>query len=210
MIRILVCDDHEIVRRGLAQLIGDVPDMCVAGSVAHGAEVLEIVRRQACDVVVLDIAMPGMNGLDVLKAIRRHDPDLPVLLLTIYPEEQYAIRALRSGASGYVTKESAGEELITAIRAVAAGRKYISAQLAERLAGYVQAGHQGSLEELLSDREYEIMQLLVAGKRNKEIAHELCISPKTVSTHRMRILRKMDLTSNADLIRYAQTHELVG
>ena len=209
MIRILIADDHPVVRKGLKEIIEETPGMTVVDEAETGAEAIENVRKNAYDVVLLDISMPGIHGLEALKQIKSERPKLPVLILSIYPESQYAVRAIRAGASGYLTKESAPDELITAIRKVWRGRKYITSSLAEELAFAVDTEAGKPLHEKLSDREYEVMCLIARGKTIKEIAKQLFLSPKTVSTYRSRILEKMQKKTNAELIHYAIKQELV-
>ena len=208
MLKILIADDHPVFRRGLRQIINEAPDMAVADEAVDGLEVLRKVNAEEYDAVVLDIAMPGKDGLDVLAHVRRERPRLPVLMLSMHPEEQYAVRALRMGASGYLTKESATEELVAAIRKVASGGRYVSSALAERLAAVVQQSAHVA-HESLSDREYQIMRFIASGKTVSEIAHNLSLSVKTVSTYRVRILSKMKLKNNAELVRYAMENRLV-
>lgn len=210
MIRILIADDHTIVRQGLKQIIGEIPDMAVAGEASTCQEVINKLSAKDYDLVVLDISFPGRNGLDVLKQLKCMKPNLPVLILSVHPEEQYAIRSLRAGASGYLTKETAAEELITAIRRVAEGKKYITSSLAERLAFEVDENSRKPLHERLSDREYQVMCLIASGKRVKDIAEVLSLSVKTISTHRARILQKMGMETSAQLTHYAIKTGLVG
>ena len=209
MIKILIADDHAIVREGLKQIIRETSDMVVAGEASTAQEVLEKVWKNDYDVVLLDISMPGRSGLDILKQLKSQRPELPILILTIHPEEQYAVRVLRAGASGYLTKESAPDELIKAIRKVSMGRKYVSSTLAEKLATEVDIISEKPLHQALSDREYEVMCMIASGKTVKEIAEELCLSIKTISTYRSRILEKMKMKSNAELIHYAIQNRLV-
>jgi DNA-binding NarL/FixJ family response regulator len=210
MIKVLIADDHPVVRLGLRKLLSDTKDLTVADEAQTGQEVLKKVARNDLDVVLLDISMPGRNGLDILSALKRKKPKLPVLVLSIYPEDQYAVRVLKSGGAGYLTKEAATEELIGAIRKVAQGRKYISATLAEKLAAELEfdTGEKPP-HEALSDREYQILCLLASGKRLKDMAAELDLSIKTISTYRTRILEKMRMRNNAELIRYALDNKLV-
>ena len=210
MIKILIADDHAIVREGLKQIVADTPDMIVAGEAVDGTEVLELVRKEDWDLILLDISMPGRGGIDTLKELKIEKPKLPVLVLSMYPEEQYAIRALQAGASGYLTKESAPEELIAAIRKVSQGRKYISEALAESLASHVVTNSEKPLHETLSNREYQVMLMLASGKTVKEIANDLSLSVKTISTNRVRALRKMGMKNNAEITYYAIKHGLVG
>jgi len=209
VIRILIADDHEIVRRGIEKIIADAPDMRVTAVASDGAAALERALEATCDVALLDITMPGMSGIDVLKQLRRQKPDLPVLILTIHPEERYAVRALRAGAAGYLSKDTVADELIGAIRKIAEGRRYVSESLGERLASILEGDSDKPIQELLSDREYQVMLLLARGRAVKEIAAELALSHKTVSTYRARVLDKMQLSSNADLTAFALRNNLI-
>lgn len=210
MIKILIADDHAIVREGLKQIVAETSDMVVAGEAVNGQEVLERVRKEDWNLILLDISMPGRGGIDTLKMLKVEKPKLPVLVLSMYPEEQYAVRALKAGASGYLTKESAPEELIKAIRKVSQGRKYISEALAESLVSHVGTNSEKSLHETLSNREYQVMLMIASGKTVKEIANELSLSAKTISTNRVRALKKMGMKNNAEITYYAIKHELVG
>ena len=205
MIKLFIADDHTIVREGLKQIVADTPDIIVADEASSGHEVLGKVSKM-CEndysVIVLDIAMPGINGLDVLKQIRSQRPGLPVLILSMHPEEQYAVRALRAGASGYLTKESASDELIEAIRKISAGRKYVTSSLAEKLALELKIDAEKPIHDFLSDREYQVMCMIASGKTIKEIADQLFLSVKTISTYRYRILEKMNMKNNAELMHY--------
>jgi DNA-binding NarL/FixJ family response regulator len=209
VIRLLVADDHAVVRSGIRHVIQETGDIVVADEAASGAEVLEKAAKGAFEVILLDISMPGRGGLDVLKELRLRNTGAAVLVLSIYPEEQYAVRALRSGAAGYLTKESAPEELIAAIRKVASGGKYVSAAMAERLATTLATPASGLLHEQLSDREYQIMCMMASGKTQTQIAEELSLSVKTIGTYRARILAKTGLRSNAEITRYALENKLV-
>ena len=209
MLKILIADDHAIVREGLKQILMDVPDMVVAGEAASGNQVLEMVRKETWDLVLLDITMPGLNGLDTLKQLKKEKPDLPVLMLSMYPEEQYAIRTIKAGVSGYLTKESAPKELINAIRKVAQGGKYISASLSEKLATYLETDADKPLHEQLSDREYQVVLMIAAGKTVGQIADDLALSVKTISTNRTRALRKMGMNNNSELTYYAMKQGLI-
>mgnify|MGYP000949484206 FL=1 len=209
-IRILIADDHPIVRAGFKLVIADTQDMTVADEAANGQEVLNLIRKHDYDIVLLDISMPGRNGLEVLKDLKAEKPKLPVMILSIYPEEQYAVRALRAGASGYMTKASAPNELIAAIRKISQGGKYISASLAEKLTDYLDEDASKPLHEKLSDREYQVMLLIASGKTVSDIADELCLSVKTISTYRSHILEKMKLKNNAEITLYAVQNKLVG
>ncbi len=207
MIRVLVADDHAVVRRGVLQILADAPDIVVAGEASTGREVLQAVWKNNFDVLVLDIGMPDGGGLEVLKQLRTLKLDLQVLILSMYPEKQYAVRALKAGAAGYLTKESAPDELVTAIRKVAQGGKYVTRSLAEKLAAEVGREVEKEPHETLSDREYQVMRLLAAGKTVTEIAAELSLSAKTVSTYRARILKKLGLRNTAEIIRYGIVQE---
>jgi DNA-binding NarL/FixJ family response regulator len=209
MIKILIADDHTIVREGLKQILAETPDMVVADEASNGHEVLAKIEKNDFDVILLDISMPGMNGIDALKQIKTERPKVSVLVLSMYSEEQYALRALKAGAAGYMTKESAPDELIEAIRKVSQGRKYISPSLAEKLAVSLEADSERPPHETLSDREYQVMCMIASGKTIKDIADDLCLSIKTVSTYRTRILEKMNLKSNAALTHYAVQNKLV-
>ncbi|MCE5333174.1 MAG: response regulator transcription factor [Desulfobacteraceae bacterium] len=208
MIKILIADDHAIVRAGLKQIIEGIPDMVLADEAANGWELLEKVRKNEFDVIVLDITMPGGGGMEVLKQLRIEKPKLPVLALSIHPEDQYGKRMLKAGAAGYLSKESAPEELVNAIRKVYSGGRYISANLAEKLAADLARRSDAPLHEELSDREYQVMVLIGSGKMITEIASELNLSVKTVSTYRTRILEKMMMKTNAELTHYVVTHQL--
>jgi two-component system invasion response regulator UvrY len=208
MIRILIADDHAVVRQGLIQIVSDTSDIVVCDEASNGREALAKISKNKYDVVVLDIAMPDFSGLDILNEIKKEKPELPVLMLSIYPEEQYAVRALKAGASGYLTKKVAPKELIRAIRKVYSGGKYVTSTLAERLAFYLAEDEKPS-HDSLSDREFQVMLMLTKGKRIKEIAEALFISDKTVSSYKSRIFAKMGMTSNAELTRYAIKHGLI-
>ncbi|MFZ7112781.1 MAG: response regulator [Desulfatiglandales bacterium] len=210
MLRILVADDHAVVREGVKQILGDVTDMVVKGEAKDGPETLEKAMRDDYDVILLDISMPGRNGLEILKEIKTNLPKIPVLILSMHPEEQYAVRALRAGASGYLTKASAPQELIGAIRKAARGGKYVTASLAEKLAFELDADVEKPPHEALSNREYQVMLMLASGKTVGEIAEELCLSAKTISTYRSRIMEKMGMKKNAELTLYAVKNELVS
>jgi DNA-binding NarL/FixJ family response regulator len=209
MIQVLIADDHAVVREGLRQILSGVPDMVVAGEASNATDVLREVRKNQYTVLVLDIAMPGKTGLDILKELKQEQPGLPVLILSMYPEEQYAVRVLRAGASGYMTKESAPEELVGAVRKVAQGKKYISPSLAETLVGNLDIDVKKPMHQTLSDREYQVMCMIASGKKVGEIAEALSLSVKTVSTYRTRILEKMRLKNNAELTLYAVEQRLV-
>lgn len=202
MVRLVIADDHAVVREGLKQILSETPDMLVVGEATTGHEVLDRVRDVEVDLVVLDIAMPGRSGLDTLIHLKRERPSLPVLVLSLHPEDQYAVRVLKAGASGYVTKDSAPDQLVTAIRKVMSGGKYVSPALAERLAYDLSSDSGKPPHAMLSDREYEVLCMIAAGKTVKEIAEKLSLSVKTISTYRARILEKMRLKNNAELTHY--------
>lgn len=209
MIRILIADDHAVVRHGLKQIIADEADIQIVGEAEKASEVLNFVRQDDLNVIILDITMPGKSGLDLLPEIRNLRPMIKILILSMHAEEQFAIRALKSGASGYITKKSAPTELVKAIRKVNSGGKYISQSIAEQLAFFVSDDTNKPLHERLSDREFQVMRMIGEGKTLREIAEELNISEKTVSTYRTRILEKMNMSRNAELIRYAVQNNLI-
>jgi DNA-binding NarL/FixJ family response regulator len=209
MIKILIADDHAIVREGLKQIVAETSDIVVSDEATNGQEALEKVEKNKYDVVVLDISMPGRGGLEVLKLLQSQKPKLPVLVLSVHPEEQYAVRALKSGASGYLTKESAPDELITALRKIAQGGKYITSSLSERLAFEIDTEAEKLPHETLSNREYQVMLMIASGKTVTKIAEEVHLSVKTISTYRERILEKMKMKSNAELIHYVIRNKLI-
>ena len=210
MIRILVADDHAVVRKGLKQIVADAPDMVIAAEASNGHEALNKALENDYDIVLLDITMPDRSGLDILKEIKSQKPELPVLILSMHPEEQYAVRALKAGAAGYLTKESAPEELIKAMRKVSDGGKYVTSSLAEKLASVLKTGAETPRHQALSDREYQVLCMIASGKRVKQIADELLLSAKTISTYRSRVLRKMNMNNNIELTRYAIENRLVS
>ena len=210
MIRVLVADDHTIVREGLKQILAKSGDLVVAGEAANGNDVLRMVREQEWDVLVTDMSMPGRNGLELIKLVKAARPKLPVLVLSMYGEEQFAVRAIRAGASGYLNKESASDQLVAAIRKIASAGMYVSGAVAEALLRNVRDGERKAPHEQLSDRELQVLQLIAAGRSVTQIAETLNLSPKTVSTHKARILEKMHMTNQAELIRYAIEHGLSG
>ena len=210
MLRILITDDHAVVRRGLEQVLEEEFDKVVFGEAQNTREMIEHLQKKTWDVVILDITLPGRSGLEVLEELKLTHPNLPVLVLSMHPEDQYGIRVLKSGASGYMTKESAPDEIVMAIKKILRGGKYISPALAERLASNLGVDREKPLHEALSDREYEVMVMICAGKILKEIAQKLDLSIKTVSTYRSRILKKMKMENNAELIRYAIKNQLVS
>ncbi len=209
MIRLLVADDHAIVRKGIEQIIAETADITVTDEAGNGQEVIVKCQKKDYDMVLLDISMPGRDGLEILKELKGLKPNLPVLMLSMYPEKQYAVRALRSGASGYLTKESAPDELIAAIKKVSSGGRYVSSSLAEKLAENLGGKEDNPLHDKLSDREYQIMCMIASGKMQKEIADELSLSIKTVGTYRTRLLKKMRMRTNAELTRYAIEIKLI-
>ena len=207
-IRVLIADDHAIVRQGLRQILSDTPDLTVAGEAENGVQAVQMVRTGEWDVVLMDVSMPDRNGIDALKIIKKEFPRLPVLILSMYPEEQYAIRALKAGAAGYLTKQSAPELLVTAIRQVASGKKYVSPSLAEELANAIGDDSERLPHEKLSDREYQTLCMIASGKTPTELAEALNLSVKTVSVYRARLLEKMNLRNNAELTHYGLKHGL--
>lgn len=209
MIRVLVADDHAIVRKGLGQIISETSDLEVADEAANGAEVISLVMDGHYDAVVLDINMPGMDGLDALKQLQSVKPDVPVLVLSMHAEDEYALRVLKAGASGYLNKESAPEELVAAIRKISSGGKYMSSEVAESLLSHLNAGGKGPLHANLSDREFQVLCLLSSGKTVSQIAEQLSLSVKTISTYRARLLDKMQMKNNAELTHYAIKNNLV-
>lgn len=208
--KVLIADDHPVVRSGLRQILGAEVDMSVVGEAENGMQTMDLVRKLDWDVLVLDYSMPDRNGLDLIKDIKQHYPDRPVLVLSMMPEEVHAAQVYKAGGAGFVKKDTAADELTVAIRKVTSGRKYVSPTFAERLAsGLTNNNSERPLHESLTDREYRVMWLLASGKKIKEIARELHLSPSTVSTYRTRILRKLTLADNAALIRYAISHQLI-
>jgi len=207
--RVLIADDHAVFRRGLRETLAEAFSKVIFGEARTAQEAVEHVRRQDWDVIILDISMPGKSGLDILDELKRLRPKLPILLLSMHPEEQFARRALKGGAAGYLTKESVPEELKEAVRKVAMGGRYVSATLAEKLAVDLREGADTPLHELLSDREFQVLRMIASGKSVKDIADELSLSVKTVSTYRARILEKSGMKTNAELIRYALQSQLV-
>lgn len=207
--RVLIADDHAVFRRGLRETLGEAFSKVTFGEAQTAQETLDFVRRSEWDVLVLDISMPGKSGLDIIGELKLLRPKLPILLLSMHPEEQFARRALKAGASGYLTKESIPDELKMAVRKVLAGGRYVSANLAERLAFDLRKGTDVPIHELLSDREFQVLRMLASGKTVKQIAEEAVLSVKTVSTYRTRVLEKMQMKTNAELIRYAVQAHLV-
>jgi two-component system invasion response regulator UvrY len=209
MIRVLLADDHPIVRTGLRETLSDTDDITVAGEAASGHEVLAQIRANDYDVLVLDLSMPGRSGVELIKQVKGEKPRVRILVLSMHSEEQYAVRALKAGASGYLTKDTAGERLVAAIRKVAGGGAFVSPATAERLALGLGADVEAAPHTLLSDREYEVFRLIVTGQSVTEIAERLAVSVKTVSTHKTRIMQKMKLDNQTELIKYAIRHQLI-
>ncbi len=209
MINVLIADDHPVVLQGLKQIVAETPDIAIKGEATSGTEVLQKVRSGKWDVVVLDLTMPGIHGLDLLKRLKTEHPEIRVLVLSIHPEDQYAVRLLRAGASGYLNKRSAAGQLVEALRKVARGGKYVSPTLAEKLAFDLDIDSDRPPHEHLSDREFQVFCLIASGMTVTEIAEELSLSVKTVSTYRSRILEKMNMQRNAELTRYAIEHDLI-
>ena len=207
--RALIIDDHKVVRRGLKEILVEGFPGLETGEAGNQAEALEQVWNQEWDVVLLDIGLPGRSGFDLLIDLKQAKPRLPVIVISMYPEEHFAVRALKCGASSYLTKEAASDELLNAVQRVLGGAKYITVSLGEKLARDIESGDQ-KLHESLSNREFQVMCMLAAGQIVKEIAGELCLSVKTISTYRTRILEKMNVTSNAELMRYAARNQLVN
>jgi len=209
MIRLVLADDHAIVREGLKRIVGDVSDFEVAGEAADGGEVLQRVRELEFDVLVLDLSMPGRSGMELIKQVKAERPKLRILVLSMHQETQYAVRAIKAGASGYLTKESAPAQLELAIRKIAGGGAYISAEVAEQLAlGAMPGASDAAPHEALSDREFQVFRLLVAGVSVTDIASQLHVSVKTVSTHKSNLMQKIGVGNQADLVRYAIKHDL--
>ncbi len=206
---VLVADDHAIIRNGLRNILDDTADLCCAATADNGNTLLSLVRERDWGLLVLDLSMPGRNGLELIKLVKAERPRLPILVFTMHQEEQYAVRAIRAGAAGYLTKESDGELLLLAMRKVAAGGVYVNAKVAELLATEVSHSHAAPTHTFLSNREFEIFTRIVNGRSLTEIAEELALSVKTVSTHKSHILEKMGLTHQVDLVRYALNHGLV-
>jgi len=209
MIRVYITDDHAIVRQGLKQILADTRDISFAGEAETGADAVKGVRDTPCDVLLLDISLPDRNGIEVLKQIKREHPKLPVLMLSMHMEREFAIRALKAGAAGYLTKQSAPMQLVAAIRHVSAGKKYLTPSIAEEVANAISGDMEESPHNSLSDREYQTLCLIASGKSLSDIATELVISPKTVSVYRARVLEKLSLKNNSDITRYAIRNQLV-
>ncbi|MBT3377869.1 MAG: response regulator transcription factor [Lentisphaerae bacterium] len=209
MLKILLVDDHAVVRRGLRQILEEEIAGVACGEACDAAEALSLLAEGGWDVLILDITLPGQSGLDVLRQAKQKWPDLPVLVLSMHPEDQYALRVLKIGAAGYMTKETAPDELVRAIREVLDGGQYISSSLAEKLSGSLGGKAPALPHEGLSDREYEVLRKISSGQTVGQIADELCLSVKTISTYRSRVLQKMSMANNSELMAYALRHELV-
>jgi DNA-binding NarL/FixJ family response regulator len=209
MLKILVVDDHDVVRKGLTKVLSEALQPVKIDEAGNGQEAMSKVLKGEYELVVLDLKMPGKSGLDVLKEIKQHRPKLPVLILSMHPEEQFAIRAMRAGASGYLTKESAGDELVLAIRKALKGERYISDSLAQILAGELNSDPEKPCHEILSDREYQVMIMIASGKTVGTIAKDLCLSVKTISSYRANILLKTRMKNNSELTHYAIRNKLV-
>ena len=208
-IRVFIADDHAIVREGLKQILADSPDIIVAGESENGLDAIKLFRKSKCHVMLLDISMPDKSGIDVLKQVKKENPEMAVLMLSMHREDQYAIRSLKAGAAGYLTKQSAPKELVTAIRQVASGQKYVSAALAQELASQVGDDHAAAPHDTLSDREYQTLTMIASGKTVSVIAEELSLSVKTISEYRARLLVKMRLKNSAELTHYAIKNQLI-
>ena len=209
MIRILVVDDHQLFRAGICQILAKQPDMIVVAEAGNGTEAIAALQSIECNIVLLDLTMPGMGGLEFLRTIRQHRAQVCTLVLSMHPEDQYARRVISAGASGYLTKESAADELVVAIRRVASGKTYVSASLAETLVSSLHSQDETPPHQLLSEQEFLVMTHLVAGMKLVDIANILFLSEKTITTYRARVLKKMNLRSNAELVHYAVVHKLI-
>jgi DNA-binding NarL/FixJ family response regulator len=209
MLKVLIADDHTLIREGLKKILKIDQEISEVREAGNAREVIEQVKKGGLDVVILDISLPGKSGLELLKDLKQDYPKLPVLMLSMHPEDRFAVRALKAGASGYLTKESAVEELIKAIRKVVQGRKYVSQTLAEKLAFNLETDTGKPLHESLSDREYQVLCLIASGKTVRQMAGELFLSMSTVNTYRARILEKMNMKTDAELIRYALQNQLI-
>ena len=208
-VKVLIADDHPVVRQGLKMMLSSDPEVDVVGEARDGDEAFEMAHQIEWDVAVLDYSMPGRGGVELLTDMKHDYPDRPVLILSIYPEDPHGLRALKAGAAGYITKESAGDELTAAVKKVASGGRYISSSLAEKLAMRLMPEQERPPHERLSDREYRVMWLLASGKTMHQIAEEMRLSPSTVSTYRGRILKKLSLSTNVDLVHYAMKYRLI-
>jgi len=209
MIKILIADDHSIVRSGLKKILNEDSNIEISGEASNHHEVLSSLSVNAVDILLLDISMPGRDGLDTLKEVKSHYPNVKVIMLSMHPEDRYAIRSIKAGASGYVSKESATEELVNAIQRVSSGTKYISKALAEKMIEYIGVEMEIPPHELLSDREFQVLCMIASGKTIIQIGEKLSISPSTVATYRTRILEKLKLTTDNELVRYALGNKLI-
>jgi two-component system, NarL family, invasion response regulator UvrY len=209
MIQVFIVDDHVIFREGLKKVLGTVPDISVAGEASNGSEALDKILGGVCDVVVLDLGLPGISGFDVLRTLKQKRPSLPIIVLSIHTEEEYSLMVLKAGGSGYLTKESVPEDLIRAIRKAVKKETYVSESLGERLVAKLRGHSQDKPHERLTAKEYQVFSLIVKGKSVKQISHQLSLARPTISTYRTRILQKMNMQSNAELGRYAAKHDLV-
>jgi two-component system, NarL family, invasion response regulator UvrY len=209
MLKVLIADDHTLIREGLKKILKTAQEISEVREAGNAREVIEQVKKGDLDVIILDISFPGKNGLELLKDLKQDYPKLPVLMLSMHPEDRFAVRALKAGASGYVTKETAVEDLIKAIRKVVQGRKYVSQNLAEKLASNLEGDTGKPVHESLSDREYQVLCLIASGKTVRQISGELFLSMSTVNTYRARILEKMNMKTDAELIRYALQNQLI-
>jgi two-component system, NarL family, invasion response regulator UvrY len=208
MIGVFIADDHPVVRQGIRQIVAATDDITVVDEATTGYEALERLADCSCDLVLLDLSLPDIDGLDLLKQLRREHPHRPILILTMHSEDQFALRALKAGASGYLTKESAPDELVGAVRKVVSGGRYISQRLAESLAAHLGPDNEKAIHERLSDREYQVLRLIAAGRSTRDISVQLSLSTKTVSTYRARLLDKMGMRTSAELMAYAVRHHL--
>ena len=210
MIKLMVADDHKIVREGLREIINKTSDIQVIDEARNGSELLSKVIKNEYDVILLDISMPGRSGLDILKQLKKEKPHIQVLILSMYSEEEFAVRAMKTGAAGYLVKDTASKDLIDAIRKVSMGLKFVTPSLAEKLALEIEMDYETPIHAKLSNREYEVMRMISTGKKNKEIAEEISVSPKTVSSYKRRILDKMKMKTNAQLTEYAIRNGLIN
>ena len=209
MINVLIADDHTLIRKGLKQILDDTADMRVTGEAETGMQAIQMAQKAPFDMILLDISLPDKNGIDVLKQLKLINPDVPVLMLSMHAEDQYAVRSMKAGAAGYLNKQSAPSQLVNAIRTVASGKKYISGELAEQLANGLSQGYQELRHQTLSDREYQTLCLMASGKKLSEMAKIMSLSAKTVSVYRARLLEKMNLKTNAEAIHYAISNHLI-
>jgi DNA-binding NarL/FixJ family response regulator len=209
MIKVFITDDHYLIREGFSKILGDEKDINITGQASNARDTMEFVLNNSLDILILDLNLPDKSGLDLLKELKVLKPGLKILILSMHPEDRFAIRVLKAGASGYITKESAGEDLVKAIRKVYNGGKYVSESLAEILAFELQGGIERPIHEILSDREFQVLQMIASGKTLAEISDTLSLAVTTVSTYRARILEKLNLHSNAELIHYALTNKLL-